>query len=319
MRLEEVRDDPLERVLDWTYPVWNEGLTREAYRRWNRGVMETAWGRGHLRRLALFDGGRPLATAKRYDIRARLSGQDADIAGIGAVFTPPELRGRGHASALIEAMVDDAGRRGCRAALLFSEIGAPFYERLGFRPIPQPILTIEIGNRSKGAPAVLVRSGDVRDLTEIAAISARAAAEAAFAIERSPDLIAFSIARKRLLAGLGPAGLRSVEFYVTEEGSRAVAYVILTRGPGGWVLHDCGDRDASGARVGAMLHVLAARTPAEQPARLRAWFPHAAAPPQARVVSIDQAAEIMMMRPIGAGAPAMPAGDKTVFPTIDYF
>ena len=319
MRLEEVRDEPLERVLDWTYPIWNEGLTREAYSRWNRGLIETAWGRGHLHRLVLFDADRPVASAKRYDLRGRVSGQDIEIVGIGAVFTPAELRGRGHAAALIEAMIEDAGRRGCRAALLFSEIGAGFYERLGFRVIAQPIVTIEIGNRSSGAPAVLVRTGDARDLPEVAAISARAAADTAFALDRSPDLIAFNIARKRLLAGLGPSGLRSVEFYVTEEGSRAVAYVILTRGPDGWVLHDCGDRDPSGARVGAMLHVLAARTPAEQPARLRAWFPRAAAPPQAKVVSIDQAAEIMMMRPIGAGAPPLAASDLTIFPTLDYF
>ena len=319
MKLEEVRDNPLERVLDWTYPIWNEGLTREAYSRWNRGLMETAWGRGHLHRLVLIESDRPVAAAKRYDFRGRICGQDVEIVGIGAVFTPVELRRRGHATALVEAMIDDAERRGCRAALLLSEVGAPFYERLGFRVIPQPVLTIETGSRSTGAPAVLVRTGDARDLPEVAAISARAAADPELAIDRSQDLIAFSIARKRLLAGLGPSGLRSVEFYVTEEGSRAVAYVILTRGPDGWVLHDCGDRDPSGARVGAMLHVLAARTPAEQPARLRAWFPHAAAPPQVRVVSIDQAAEIMMMRPIGAGAPVVPASDRTFFPTLDYF
>ena len=54
------------------------------------------------------------------------------MCGIGAVFTRPEWRGRGHASALIERMLDDARRQGALMAGLFSEIGEPFYERLGY-------------------------------------------------------------------------------------------------------------------------------------------------------------------------------------------
>ena len=39
-------DGPLiERVLDDTFPVWHEGLSREAYSKWSRGQLRTPWGR----------------------------------------------------------------------------------------------------------------------------------------------------------------------------------------------------------------------------------------------------------------------------------
>ena len=109
-----------EHIMDGTYPIWGEGLSREAYSRWNQGQMETAWGRGHLRRVALVEEGRVLASAKRYDFEGRLLGQPVGVLGIGAVFTPPEQRGRGHAASLIDAMTAEAEARGCchGAALL---------------------------------------------------------------------------------------------------------------------------------------------------------------------------------------------------------
>ena len=45
----------LERILDDTYPVWNEGLSRQAYGQWNTAQLRTPWGRDHLHRFALLD------------------------------------------------------------------------------------------------------------------------------------------------------------------------------------------------------------------------------------------------------------------------
>jgi hypothetical protein len=159
----------------------------------------------------------------------------------------------------------------------------------------------------------------VADLDAIADIAARADAGAACALVRPADVITFFLTRKRLHAGLGPAGVRSVEFFVTEEGSRAVAYVVVTRGPHGVVLEDFGDRDPSGARVGAMLQALAARTPAEPPTRLRAWVPPAGLPPQVRVIAQGPADEIMMLRHIGAPGLELPEGGQTKYAHLYTF
>jgi predicted N-acetyltransferase YhbS len=290
-----------EEIMDGTYPIWGEGLSRSAYSAWNRAQLATPWGRDHLRRVALVDAETLVASAKRYDFQARLGTETAPILGIGAVFTPVPLRGRGHARTLLELMLDDATSRGCRAALLFSEIGPAYYESFGFRALPRSIVTLEVRGKA-GAPATFVRSGEPRDMAAIAGISARYADGAALALDRSVDLIAYGFARRRLLAGLGPPGLRHAEFFVAEEGGQPAAYVFLTRGPAGVVLEECGDRDPVGARVGAILQVLAARTPADPGLRMTAWLPPDFRPPQLRVIAEQQAREVMMIRSLGSVA-----------------
>ena len=49
-----------------------------------------------------------------------------------------------------------------------------------------------------------------------------------FALVHTDDSVRFSLSKKRLLAGLLPPGLLTVEFFVVEEGGRAVAFAILT-------------------------------------------------------------------------------------------
>jgi len=312
--------------MDGTYPIWGEGLSRDAYRSWNRAQLATAWGRDHLRRMAWTNDRTLLASAKRYDFHARVGGDPAPVLGIGAVFTPGDRRGRGHARELIEAMLADGSVRGCRYALLFSEIGSPFYESLGFRVLPRTWATLAVVPKSgRGAPATFVRSGETTDLPLIAEISARYGEGQTFSLERSPELIGFGFARRRLLAGFGPAGLREVEFFVAEEGHRPAAYVFITRGPAGAVLEECGDRDPSGARVGAILQVLAARTPADPLLRMNGWLPADLRPPQVRIVAEMPAPEIMMIRPIGdapwpiaAGAPDL-ADPRIAYWQTDVF
>src|SRR5450759_4348980 len=80
--------DLLEEILDETYPMWGEGLERAAYSKYNQAQLATPWGATHLRRVALMDEGRLLATAKRYDLTARVDGQVVRMLGLGAVFTP---------------------------------------------------------------------------------------------------------------------------------------------------------------------------------------------------------------------------------------
>jgi GNAT superfamily N-acetyltransferase len=207
----------LDYIFDNTYPIWNEGLTRTAYGQWNLAQLKTSWGSGHLQRFALLDeDGNLLASAKRYRHDIHLDGREGWMAGIGAVFTPAEARGRGHASRLIELLVERERAAGALLAGLFSEIGAGFYERLGFRTVPLDEVTITVTLKG-GSPAMLVRSGVERDLPDIAAMHAARTAGVRFALRRDPPVIHYALTKKRLLAGLGPPGLRQVEFFVAEE------------------------------------------------------------------------------------------------------
>ena len=96
-------DSPLhETALDHTFPLWHDSLTREHYGQYNRAQFRTGWGATHLERVGLVADGVLISSAKRYRLRVRLDGRSVDAIGIGAVFTPPHLRGHRHAAALID-------------------------------------------------------------------------------------------------------------------------------------------------------------------------------------------------------------------------
>src|SRR5688572_27681205 len=155
----------LDRILDFTYPVWNEGLSRRAYGQWNAAQMRLPWAGDHLHRFALVDDdGEVLASLKRYRFDARILEREGMMCGIGAVFTPPNLRGNGYASELIERVLETERRAGVLIAALFSEIGTDFYARLGFTAVPLDEVTVQVRPHKGGTPAMLVRSGDERDL-----------------------------------------------------------------------------------------------------------------------------------------------------------
>jgi GNAT superfamily N-acetyltransferase len=291
----------LAQILDATYPLWNEGLSPSAYDRWWQAQLLTAWGRKHLRRYALAEGDLVLASAKRYDLDAVAGDRRLRVMGIGAVFTQPHARGRGAARVLVERMLEAGTREGFDAALLFSKIGPGYYARLGFEPVPlyeQHIAVIE----KPGAPATLVRAGDDRDLEPIAAIGQVRSAPFRFHLDRNAELVQFAIVKQRLLAGLGSHGARELQFFIAEEGTSAVAYVVLSVHGGEWRIEECGDRDPAGARVGAILQVLLAREPGEKRPAICGLLPPGFVPPQITIAEERPAAEIMMMRSL-AGTP----------------
>jgi GNAT superfamily N-acetyltransferase len=316
----------LRTILNATHKIWSEGLTPAAYERYYTAQLATPWGRQALRRFALVDGADVIASAKLYTFDAVLAGDPIRVAGLGAVFTQPEHRGRGAARDLIERLLEKASADGADLALLFSEIGADYYARLGFETIPTAVSTLRvIESERHGAPATLVRSGDDRDLAAIAAMGEIRATPFRFHLARDRDAIHYALAKKRLLAGLGPIGMREVQFFVAEEGASAVAYVLLTlkrdRDAIDLTLEECGDRDPSGARVGAILQTLIARDPAEKRVPIKTWLPHGFCPPQVTNVGSQPSADVMMARPLSDRArAALPLRSEDVlFWKSDHF
>ena len=291
--------DLLEQILDETFPIWGEGLDRAGYGKYNRAQLATPWGSTHLRRVAFVDDGRLLATAKRYDLAARVDGEPVRMLGLGAVFTPESERGHGHGATLLRRLLDDAAVEGFGLALLFSEIDPRYYEHLGFRrlPVDQVALSVRPGTRA-GTPMIPMRSGDSGDLRAVAEMNATQAAGHRFSLTRDAELIGHAIAKKRVLAACGRPGHRTVEFLVVEEGGRAAAYAVLFEVGEFVMVSECGDRDPAGGRVGALLQAVLARDPARW-LRFRAWWPPDFRPPQVDIVAHEVAPVTMMMRPLG--------------------
>jgi predicted N-acetyltransferase YhbS len=293
----------LEGILDASFVIWHDGLTRPRYARFYQAQKLTMWGAAYLSRWALVDGAQVLASAKEYALRGVLDGRAVEVLGIGAVFTQPAHRGHGCARDLIERLIDRAARRGVDLALLFSEIGADYYGRLGFSVVPtvERTLRVEVSDRH-GAPATMIRTGDDRDLDGIVAMNAVRAEPCRFHLQRDRDLLTYAITKKRLLAGFGPPGVREMQFFVAEEGTTGVAYVVLSVRGSDWTLEECGDRDPSGARVGALLQSLIAREPAQRHPAIRARLPPGFMPPQVTIAASRPSSELMMVRPLSAAA-----------------
>jgi GNAT superfamily N-acetyltransferase len=117
----------LESVYRMGHDVWGEGLGFDAYfagcRASPKYVAGTWW---------ILDSGDGilLSSLLAHEI-ALPSGYPA--VGLGSIATPPELRGRGHASRLIEGFLRRReGSHGTEVFFLFSDIAPAFYERFGF-------------------------------------------------------------------------------------------------------------------------------------------------------------------------------------------
>ena len=318
VKVVEAQGELLERIFDLTYPIWNEGLSRKAYGQWNVAQSRTPWARERFRRFALVDGDAVLASLKRYRHNVRLFGRDGWMSGLGAVFTPPDSRRRGHASELIERVLAQDKADGALVSCLFSEIGAAFYERLGFATVPLDEVTVNVRAKA-GAPAMLVRAGAESDLPALAAMHQVRASGAPFAVRRDQATIGFALTKKRLFAGLSAAGKRQVEFFVAEEGASAVAYAVISMNQYGWTLEEAGDRDPAGARLGALLQVLVAREPTHAPPLIRTWWPATfAVPPQVTLTGRTDSRDIMMMRPL-AGVRIPTKSEEVFYWRADYF
>ena len=277
-------------------------LSREAFVRYDAAQAKTAWALHHRRRFALMHADDVLASAEQYDLTGRLDGQLLTICGIAAVLSSgADADGRDYGSALVEELLEDATRQGADLALLFRTPNQSSPVPDGFEVVPTTDVELTVTESSRhGAPMTLVRGGEDRDLDAIAAMGHVRASQFRFHIDRDVDLIKHAIIRKRLLAGLGSAGVRQLVFVIAEEGITAAAYIVISIVGEMWTIEECGDRDASGARVGALLQALIAREPVESRPVIRGWLPPGFRPPQVTIVPAPSVPPLLLARALSS-------------------
>jgi hypothetical protein len=290
----------LKRVLEAAHAISPEGLSREAYAKFAAAQMKTAWGRDHRRRFALVDGADVLASATHYELPGVLDKRPVRVCGIGEVFTLPAHGTSGLARELVDQLLDKASRDGAMIALLFSGM-SPEHRPAGFEVFSMTEAELKVAESARrGAPMTLIRGGEERDLAAIVAMGQIRADPFRFHLDRDVDFLQYAITKKRLLAGLGQPGTRQLHFFIAEEGITAAAYVVVSIVGGTWTIEECGDRDPSGARVGAILQALIAREPVERRPTIRAWLPRGFVPPQVTIVSTKPSTDVLMVRSLGS-------------------
>jgi ribosomal protein S18 acetylase RimI-like enzyme len=127
-----------------TFAVWGEQLTPEGYAVREERLRGHPFSRAALTSWVLVDDhDRVLSSCETYRMESRLrrrspAGAEPVTPGvvyaIASVYTEPALRGRGHASRLMDELVIrlSADDPAAHAAILFSDVGASLYERSGF-------------------------------------------------------------------------------------------------------------------------------------------------------------------------------------------
>jgi hypothetical protein len=288
-----------ERVLDIAHALWPRGLSRHAFAQFDAAQMKTAWARRHQRRFALVDGGEVLASAMQYELAAVLDGQPVRVCGIAEIVSAPAPPTGEGARELVDRLLEQAARDGAAMTLRFVDTEhEPRLEDSDGVPMTEVEIGVAEPSR-RGAPMTLIRGGEERDLAAIVAMGRVRASPSRFHLDRDVEFVHHAIMKNRLLAGLGATGARELHFFIAEEGITAAAYVVVSIVGDLWTVEECGDRDPSGARVGAILQALIARKPAERRPTIRAWLPPHFIPPQVTILSAKPATEVMMVRSLG--------------------
>lgn len=128
-------DDSVLEACRQTHPLWHQGRDFGSY---VERVREALARMGPEMRYAglVDDTGELMASARELDGGLAMQGCSLPAMGIAAVFVPESRRGQGLGRRLMQALLDDARRRGCAAAFLFSDIGPAYYEPIGFQAYP---------------------------------------------------------------------------------------------------------------------------------------------------------------------------------------
>ncbi|HET6373924.1 MAG TPA: GNAT family N-acetyltransferase, partial [Candidatus Polarisedimenticolia bacterium] len=151
---------PAERdlVLTQTHALWSDGLELASYQEYVTTLLHSDWGGGgkeNYRFLVLAEPDQGVVGAlKLYRFRARVAGRKVFLGGLGAVFTPPALRRRGHAAAMLGQAHDIMRQRGDAGSLLFSEIGTSYYARHGYRPLPLAAYRFDVPRQARAPEGV---------------------------------------------------------------------------------------------------------------------------------------------------------------------
>jgi GNAT superfamily N-acetyltransferase len=160
------------------HDVWSGGLTLEAHvaRRVNSVQHQRAeWYAGSL-------GQRVVASLGCYPLEFRVHGEVVPGFAIGAVHTVGGFRGQGLAARLLAAVEQAQLRLGRRLAVLFSDIGLGYYERLGYIAGRSHVGTARVDSAATGNGRLRGDPGPAYD-----ELRARCESTHALSIRRTPE------------------------------------------------------------------------------------------------------------------------------------
>ena len=236
----------IEAVFEENHGLWGGPLSPQQYRDYWFSLFLTPWGSSNFRYMALTEEeeGPLLSTLKLYRFTGSLYGKPIVIAGIGAVYTPEEQRTFGSASLLISEVLDYMQKKRAALALLYTDIGLPFYERLGFVPLPGHETTGPLDRVPRRAstdpPGVTIREIQVRDSALLAPLHKELAGGRPLSIDREASYWEFLLYKRRQFWDMAPPGTGIPLSFLALRGGRALASGFAVAGRDGLRVQELG-------------------------------------------------------------------------------
>lgn len=183
-----------------THAAWGERLSVEAYARREARLREHPFARRTMTTWlwcgADGDAGEVLASCETYRMESWLDGRPGGTHAVASVFVAPALRGRGHATAMMRALVERLRETDAEAhaSVLYSDVGTEIYARAGYVPrvFPYRVLGAAPGDPARGVDA-LVGEHEVVD-----ALARAPWPDERFLVRPSADQIDWHLERERV-------------------------------------------------------------------------------------------------------------------------
>jgi GNAT superfamily N-acetyltransferase len=179
--------------------VWDAHLTPAQFIEREERLRQHAWSRAAFTSWLLRDDDDTiLSSCETYRMRSFFDGTASDSFGIASVFTEPALRRRGHATRLMDLIIERVRQDSpaAHATLLFSDVGAPIYERSGYRARPSFDLVFP------PLPGTLTAEALLDDHAALAAFAALPPPEERFVVWPSREQLDWHLERGRIYATL---------------------------------------------------------------------------------------------------------------------
>ncbi len=141
-----------------THESWGLSLTVPQYQERERRLRGHAFSREGMTSWVWADGAEVLASCETFRMESRLQDEAGVSYGVASVYTAPALRGRGHATQMMRALVERL--RGEHAVILFSDVGEAIYARAGFtaRPSFDRVFRAEHANAPEGVSGLVTEA-----------------------------------------------------------------------------------------------------------------------------------------------------------------
>jgi predicted N-acetyltransferase YhbS len=273
--LAKANQDQVEAIYRESYAIWGGGLSHRQYLSLWQEISKLPWSRQHLRFLVWVDDeGELLSSLKLYHPLIQLANRKARGSVLGAIFTPKAHRGKGCATAMLRAVIRECRLRGEPAALLFSDIGAAFYERLGFRPLAAEEQWGRIPRSARRIPdGWELRPCSGNDLPAMHRAHADFTSGRPLALIRDDEHWQLLEARSAgFFARLGDARIKQ-RCQIALDNGRFAGYLITVEGRGEWNVREIGAPGGDARRMAIIIRLGAYEARRMGASRFYGWLP----------------------------------------------